>query len=253
MANAGQAATPTTTAAAAQERKRVKVYELKNNDWYDRGTGFCIGQYFQSPDQPPDVVDARITVTSEEDVRVLLETRIGKDDGYQKQQDTLIVWTESSGVDMALSFQEADGCAHIWEFVSEAQAHLSAAAPGDDLSDDLLDTVNPISLPEPQLGRLEELEAAIRQVASTPGGRDALGKYILHEDHNYINMLAPMVELAEQQESTPDLHRLCTIMKHLILLNDTAVIEYCVTDPVVMGVVGALECKFWGRIALLLE
>lgn len=28
--------------------------------------------------------------------------------------DTLIVWTESTGVDMALSFQEADGCAAIW-------------------------------------------------------------------------------------------------------------------------------------------
>jgi hypothetical protein len=26
------------------DRKRVKVYELKNNDWYDRGTGFCVGQ-----------------------------------------------------------------------------------------------------------------------------------------------------------------------------------------------------------------
>lgn len=26
------------------DRKRVKVYELKNNDWYDRGTGFCAGQ-----------------------------------------------------------------------------------------------------------------------------------------------------------------------------------------------------------------
>lgn len=28
--------------------------------------------------------------------------------------DTLIVWTESNGVDMALSFQEAEGCASIW-------------------------------------------------------------------------------------------------------------------------------------------
>ncbi|KAG9376748.1 Suppressor of Mek1 [Pyrenophora tritici-repentis] len=27
----------------ASERKRVKVYELKNNDWFDRGTGFCKG------------------------------------------------------------------------------------------------------------------------------------------------------------------------------------------------------------------
>lgn len=24
------------------EKKRVKVYELRNNDWFDRGTGFCV-------------------------------------------------------------------------------------------------------------------------------------------------------------------------------------------------------------------
>jgi protein phosphatase-4 regulatory subunit 3 len=45
---------------------------------------------------------------------MLLETKISRDDGYQKQQDTLIVWTEHNGVDMALSFQEAEGCSQIW-------------------------------------------------------------------------------------------------------------------------------------------
>jgi len=30
-------------APPANDRKRVKVYELKNNDWFDRGTGFCRG------------------------------------------------------------------------------------------------------------------------------------------------------------------------------------------------------------------
>lgn len=29
---------------ASNDRKRVKVYELKDNDWDDRGTGFCSGQ-----------------------------------------------------------------------------------------------------------------------------------------------------------------------------------------------------------------
>ena len=28
----------------SNEKKRVKVYELKNNDWFDRGTGFCTGR-----------------------------------------------------------------------------------------------------------------------------------------------------------------------------------------------------------------
>lgn len=69
---------------------------------------------------------------------MLLETIISRDDGYQKQQgwilqrcdfyallraeltwtfcfaDTLIVWTDVNSVDMALSFQEAEGCAAIW-------------------------------------------------------------------------------------------------------------------------------------------
>lgn len=31
-------------APPAADRKRVKVYELKSNDWFDRGTGFCTGQ-----------------------------------------------------------------------------------------------------------------------------------------------------------------------------------------------------------------
>ena len=26
------------------DKKRVKVYELRNNDWFDRGTGFCTGR-----------------------------------------------------------------------------------------------------------------------------------------------------------------------------------------------------------------
>ncbi len=66
---------------------------------------------------------------------IILESRISTSDSYQRQQGiygpandgqeeswfadafdaaTLIVWTETSGSDMALSFQEPDGCAAIW-------------------------------------------------------------------------------------------------------------------------------------------
>jgi hypothetical protein len=27
------------------DRRRVKVYELRNNDWFDRGTGFCTAAF----------------------------------------------------------------------------------------------------------------------------------------------------------------------------------------------------------------
>lgn len=247
MAHAAQAATAAAAAAANADRKRVKVYELKNNDWYDRGTGFCTGQLVNSPNSSPENPDARILVVSEDDHnRRLLDSAISKDDGYQKQQDTLIVWTENNGVDMALSFQEAEGCASIWDFVSEVQGRLAALAPDDGLSDDILDVV-PIGLPEPQLGRLGEVEDAIRAASTTPASRDALGKFIMHPDQMYILKLAPLVERAEELESTPDLHRLCTIMKHLILLNDTSIIEFVVMDQAIMGVVGALECKCFAQ------
>lgn len=74
------------------------------------------------------------------------------------------------------------------------------------------------------------------------GGREALAKFILQD--KYIPKLIPLVEMAEDLESIQDLHRLCSIMKMLILLNDNAIVEYVVTDEVVLGVVGALECNF---------
>ncbi|KUL86288.1 hypothetical protein ZTR_08578 [Talaromyces verruculosus] len=216
-----------------QDRKRVKVYELRDNDWFDRGTGFCTGAIVE--DMP------RIYVESEDEKgRCLLNTTIGKEEGYQKQQDTLIVWTETNGTDMALSFQEADGCAAIWEYVSSVRDHLIALAGDDALSDEAIEAYHqPIMLPPPTLGNLPEIEAAVRAASLSQGGRDALGKFVLSE--NYIDKLIPLVSDAEDMESLPDLHRLCNIMKSLILLNDNIIIEHVVTDGIIIGVVGALE------------
>ena len=38
--------------------------------------------------------------------------------------DTLIVWTEPDGVDYALSFQDPEGCAEVWQFIQEVQRHI---------------------------------------------------------------------------------------------------------------------------------
>jgi protein phosphatase-4 regulatory subunit 3 len=34
------------------------------------------------------------------------------------------VWTEPSGVDYALSFQDPDGCAAVWQFIEDVQQHI---------------------------------------------------------------------------------------------------------------------------------
>lgn len=115
-------------------------------------------------------------------------------------------------------------------------------APDDALSDDAMDSFppNPLTLPQPELGNLEEIEHAMRSIASTPQGRDALAKFVLNED--YVRNLIRLVEMAEDLESLKDLHLLCNIMKMLILLNDSQIVDHIVNEEVVFGVIGALEC-----------
>ena len=115
----------------------------------------------------------------------------------------------------------------------------------DALSDDAMESfAHPLVLPHPEIGNLEDIEHAMRGIASTPQGRDALAKFVIGED--YIRKLIPLVEMAEDLESLKDLHWLCNIMKMLILLNDSQIIDHIVNEEVVFGVIGALECEHTG-------
>jgi len=117
---------------------------------------------------------------------------------------------------------------------------LTSDTTDDGLSDDLaIDMPPQVQLPPPDLGSLAELDNNIRTMSQSPGGRDALAKAIMTDD--YISKLIPLVEMAEDLESLQDLHRLCMIMKTILLLNDTTIIEHAVSDECVLGVVGALE------------
>ena len=60
-------------------------------------------------------------VRAENDGSLLLESKIQPDTAYQKQQDTLIVWSEGDNFDLALSFQEKAGCDEIWEKICQVQ------------------------------------------------------------------------------------------------------------------------------------
>lgn len=116
----------------------------------------------------------------------------------------------------------------------------NSCVPEDGLSDDLAIEVPPtINLPAAEIGNLPDIESSMRIMSSTANGRDALAKSIMADD--YISKLIPLVEMAEDLESLNDLHRLCNIMKTIILLNDTSIIEHAVSDECVLGVVGALE------------
>jgi hypothetical protein len=120
-------------------------------------------------------------------------------------------------------------------------AALRLTSQADDgLSDEIIDPIQTLILPEPDIGNLADIENTMRMANSTTHGRDTLARYVMSND--YISKLVPLVQTAEDFESLPDLHRLCNIMKTVILLNDNAIIEQVVKDDLILGVVGALEC-----------
>ncbi|GAA6025606.1 hypothetical protein JCM11491_001426 [Sporobolomyces phaffii] len=183
--------------------------------------------------------------------------------GYQRQQDTLIVWTErpDSGaegqgeeMEMALSFATSTGCAEMWEFIKAArrftaeQALLLSPSPSPSLSSPrsfpMHATFTPSAsssaqLPTPTLGSIPQLETSIRALSRTAISRERLAVQILKS--KFIERLIEVHHEAEDLESLGDLHALCRVMQTVLLLNDNSIFEFVLQDDVILGVAGILE------------
>ncbi|KAH7887481.1 component of IIS longevity pathway SMK-1-domain-containing protein [Phlebopus sp. FC_14] len=223
------------------EFKRVKVYKLVGSQWVDQGTAYCFGQLDESN-------QAFLTARSEADFsRTILSAAIRSNDVYQRQQDSLIVWTEPDGVDYALSFQDADGCAEVWNFIIEVQRHLnsgddqgiSSSPPGGDHSETTATIIRTGHLPSPQLGNIQDIEGAIKTLARGQAVKEKMCEYIQRE--GYIKALIDVMNMAEDLESLENLHALCSLMQTILMMNDHGIYEHILEDDIYFGVVGMLE------------
>jgi protein phosphatase-4 regulatory subunit 3 len=105
-------------------RKRVKVYEMTNSGiWTDKGTGHVQCSY---NDQLGKYC---ILVRSEVDGNPVLSSQVQNTE-YSRQQETLILWSDMSGLDLALSFQEQKGCEDLWNQIIEIQKRMEADMHG---------------------------------------------------------------------------------------------------------------------------
>ncbi|KAF8940168.1 Platinum sensitivity protein [Dissophora ornata] len=211
-------------------RMRVKVYKLSaGNQWIDQGTGHCSCEFNL------DKSEGTLIVQSEdEEDKFLLRTRIRVgEDLYQRQQETLIVWSEENGEDLALSFQEAEGCGEIWDNINEVQQHYDPSDVNGVGSGEF------ISLPDPDISNLAEIENLIKEAQNGMNEKEKLAAFIIID--NYIDKLFPILETCEDLESRSDLHLLHGIMLGIIMLNDIAIIQYILKDEVIVGCLGMLE------------
>ncbi|KAL4242339.1 Serine/threonine-protein phosphatase 4 regulatory subunit 3-like protein [Abortiporus biennis] len=245
----------------SHELKRVKVYELIGARWVDQGTAFCFGDFQDN--------EALLVARAEADFnQVILSTTIRSNDVYQRQQgmrsslfstkfnslmdvacpleDTLIVWTEPDGVDYALSFQDPEGCAEVWNFIQEVQRHMNAQETGLSssplLGESSMATASIIRtghLPPPTLGIIGEIERAIKTITRTPQMKERVCEYIQSEE--YLKGMIDVFTQAEDLESLENLHALCSCMQTILMLNDHSLYEHILEDDIFFGVVGILE------------
>ncbi|KAF7332496.1 SMK-1 domain-containing protein [Mycena kentingensis (nom. inval.)] len=227
-----------------QDIKRVKVYELVGQRWVDQGTAFCFGEYQEELDQ------AHLIARSERNYNdVILSTPIRTNDVYQRQQDTLIVWTEPNGADYALSFQDPEGCLEVWNFICEVQQHMSGVddtqlvSSSPDIDPPAVTTAqllrNGGQLPPPKLDILMDIDRAIKGLTRQSPAKERICEHVMQDD--YIKQLIRVFEEAQDLDIIDNLHAVSSLLQTILLLNDHNLYEHILSDELFPGVVGILE------------
>uniref|UniRef100_A0A3Q2DZA7 Serine/threonine-protein phosphatase 4 regulatory subunit 3 n=1 Tax=Cyprinodon variegatus TaxID=28743 RepID=A0A3Q2DZA7_CYPVA len=223
-------------------RRRVKVYTLnEDRQWDDRGTGHVTSSFVER------LKGMSLLVLAESDGSLLLESKISPNTAYQKQQDTLIVWSEADNYDLALSFQEKAGCDEIWERICQVQGKDPAMDitqdPIDESEEDhfeeIPETTHLVELPPCELGRLEEIADLVTSVLSSPIRREKLALALMNE--GYIKKLLGLFRVCEDLDNREGLHHLYEIVRGILFLNKAALFEVMFSDDCIMDVVGCLE------------
>ncbi|GIY68475.1 hypothetical protein CDAR_112153 [Caerostris darwini] len=223
-------------------RRRVKLYALNaDRQWDDRGTGHVSSSYIDR------LKGMSLLVRAESDGSVLLESKILPDTAYQKQQETLIVWSEGDNFDLALSFQEKAGCDEIWEKICQVQGKDPSVditqelveESEDERFEDPVDSAPAITLPDCELAKLDEVAELINSALPSPARREKLA--IALESENYIKKLLKLFHICEDLENIEGLHQLYEIFRNIFMLNKNALFEVMFAEDTIFDIVGTLE------------
>ncbi|KAL6453935.1 PSY2 Serine/threonine-protein phosphatase 4 regulatory subunit 3 [Candida maltosa Xu316] len=230
---------------AGKTPRRVKVYLLNGDDWIDNGTGFCVGEIDKESNLPYFLV--RNELDSE---NIILKSFLEGSIQYQRQQDTLIVWTDSHGSDLALSFQETDGCADLCDFIIRVQQgnyspgiSLYYVIPNVNEGDDITELITgPIRYPPdvPTVSNISEVLETINQGANAQFTRTNISEFFV--ENKYFTKLVEVFKKAEESRDIEVLYATSDVIKSLFLYNESCILEDILSsESKIMGLVGILE------------
>lgn len=229
--------------------RRVKVYFLEGEDWLDNGTGYCMGEVDKKTNKPYFIVRSELDSDN-----IILKSYLEGTIQYQRQQETLIVWTDLSGKDLALSFQENEGCADLCDFIVKVQQKnlsptislyyvLSTMQDASEGPREITELITgPITYPDesPTCDNLQNILEVINQGSNSHYTRSKISEFLLQQ--NYFEKLLNIFNQAEANHDIHSLHLLSDITKVILLYNEPDVLEELVrTEKNATGLAGILE------------
>lgn len=220
-------------------KHRVKVYSFSMSGyWEDIGTGNVSISFLER------LQALTILVRSEENDSMILESKICPNREYRKQEDSMITWSEDEKCEIAISFQEKQGCEEVWNKIAEIQAHKSGSllpivAEGGSIADRFEEGPQMIQLPPCELSKLDEICELVTSSLPTPAKQEALVLAIEHE--SYIPKLIELFHMCEDLENMEGLHTLFNIVRTFFFLNKISLLQLMFADSVIDDIIGCLE------------
>ncbi|CAL9219893.1 unnamed protein product [Arabidopsis halleri] len=212
--------------------QRVKVYHLnEDGKWDDRGTGHVSIDFVERSEE------LSLCVIDEEDNETLLVHPINPEDIYRKQEDTIISWRDPErSTELALSFQETAGCSYVWDQICTMQRNLHFSSLNSETFHSLNSELR--ELPAVELTTLPLILKIITESGITDQMR--LTELIL-KDHDFFRNLMGVFKICEDLENVDGLHMIFNIVKGIILLNSSQILEKIFGDELIMEIIGCLE------------
>ncbi|XP_059534733.1 serine/threonine-protein phosphatase 4 regulatory subunit 3B-like [Myotis daubentonii] len=225
---------------ADKPSRPAKLYALNENNQWDY---LCSGNVTSVPSESQGMF---LVFRSESSGSLVLETEVLPDTPYQKQKDTLIVWSENENHGMALSFPDSESCQETWEAICGVQGKDPTDNVTQDLLDDFEEDINETletddldELPNCELSKLKQIANLVTSAFSSSLLRRRLA--LVLENESYIKKLLQLLHTCENVGYTEGLYHLNTIIKGMFFLDKTALLEILFSDECIMDVIGCLE------------
>ncbi len=216
----------TETPALSDQERRVKVYQLnKDGQWDDKGTGYV------TIAETDGGVGMEMLVQCEDTKRDLLEHKVNPEIEYNRQGDTIITWCESEGTDLALSFQEPNGCTVVWSRVAAITGQREDQDPTE--YEMAIEEAPQVSLPEPSTESIEEvLKALTEAVTLHHHSRSSIVNTLLNEEGLYARKLLDVFGEFETKKDAQGTASVFEVFKIIVMLSDCRLFETLFSDDI---------------------